>query len=328
MNGSHRDPLILDVDTGEDDALAILLAAKKRLSLPYIFTSYGNTTLENATRNSSRLLSLVQNHTTQVLPFSAAPLHPHPLEDVVAATADFVGQDGICQTPLPPATHDNIIHTSHPLATAVDLLRHTPPYDYIVTGPCTNLARLCQQLGSGINQYLNSITIMGGAIYTPGNKGPRDEQGRPYAEFNFYNDPLAVNIVLTTAGQAGIPVRLVSWDITATVTIPYDDIVRFQTTDSAGAFVIQLMRNFFVHYGLSHKRPFELNDPLTILAHLGLGSYRPLKITIATTKERYGHSHLDPQGSPISYWQPTVTECAQGTADILQTLHIGLETGD
>jgi inosine-uridine nucleoside N-ribohydrolase len=322
MNEPHHYPLILDVDTGEDDALAILLAVKKQLSLPYIFTSYGNTTLENATRNSSRLLSLVQNSTTQLLPFSRDPLNPHPLEDVVAATADFVGQDGICQTPLPPATHDNIIHTSDPLTTAANLLRHTPPYDYIITGPCTNLARLCQQFGTDINRYINSITIMGGALYTAGNSGPPNDQGQPCAEFNFYNDPLAVNIVLNTAGQAGIPIRLVSWDITATVTIPYADIARFQAADPAGAFVIQLMRNFFVHYGLSHERLFELNDPLTILAYLGLGNYRSVNIAISTAKERYGQSYPTPAGIPISYWQPTAAECAQGIADILQTLHI------
>jgi inosine-uridine nucleoside N-ribohydrolase len=42
--------LILDVDTGEDDALAILLAVRLGLPLAYVFTSYGNTTLANATR--------------------------------------------------------------------------------------------------------------------------------------------------------------------------------------------------------------------------------------------------------------------------------------
>jgi inosine-uridine nucleoside N-ribohydrolase len=322
MTPSQHYPLILDVDTGEDDALAILLAVKKQLSLPYIFSSYGNTTLENATRNSSRLLSLVQNSTTQVLPFSSNPLTPHPLEDVVAATTDFVGQDGICQTPLPPATHDNIIHTSDPLTTAANLLRHKPPYDYIVTGPCTNLARLCQLFGTDINRYLNSITIMGGALYAAGNSGLPNDEGQPCAEFNFYNDPLAVSIVLNISGQAGIPIRLISWDITATVTIPYADIARFQTADPAGAFAIQLMRNFFVQYGLSHKRPFELNDPLTILAYLGLGTYRSVNIDITIAKERYGQIYPTSEGIPISYWQPTAAECAQGIADILQTLHI------
>ena len=322
MANTPRYPLILDVDTGEDDALAILLAVKKQLALPYIFTSYGNTTLENATRNSSRLLSLVQNCTTQVLPFSGGPLSKHPLEDVVAATADFVGRDGICQTPLPPATHDNIIHTANPLTTAAALLSQTPPYDYIVTGPCTNLARLCQQFGSDISRYLHSITMMGGAVYSAGNSGPLNDQERPCAEFNFYNDPLAVRLVLATAAQAGIPVRLISWDITATVTIPYADIARFQATDPAGMFAIELMRNFFVHYGLSHERPFELNDPLTILAYLGLGSYQSIQIDIATHAERYGQSYPAPEGFPISFWQPTTAECAEGIADILQALQI------
>lgn len=51
--------MILDVDTGEDDALAIALAVRTGLPVKYIVSSYGNTTLENATANSAGVLQLL-----------------------------------------------------------------------------------------------------------------------------------------------------------------------------------------------------------------------------------------------------------------------------
>ena len=52
--------IILDVDTGEDDAIAILIAVMNKLPLTHTITSYGNTTLEHSTRNTGDILHLAQ----------------------------------------------------------------------------------------------------------------------------------------------------------------------------------------------------------------------------------------------------------------------------
>ena len=310
--------LILDVDTGEDDALAILLAARLGLPLAYVFTSYGNTSLANATRNSAGLLSLLNRPDIPVLPLATAPLQPHPREDLIAATSGFVGADGLCQTPLPPNRFDNILTVADPWAKAAAILQDEGPFTYFATGPCTNLARLCQHFGAEIQRYLPRVIIMGGAIRAPGNSGARNAAGAAAAEFNFYNDAEAVEIVL----QAGLRPELVTWDLTRQITIPPETVARLEADAAVGQFTIQLMRNFLAHYGLAHNRPFELNDPLTLLTYLGWGSLEPLQIKMDRSYDLYGRSYLADDGYPIQYWQLAEPDWQPAQQMILDTLGI------
>ena len=53
-------PVILDVDTGIDDAIAIMLAAKsKRMEIKAITTVFGNSTVDITTLNTLRVLELL-----------------------------------------------------------------------------------------------------------------------------------------------------------------------------------------------------------------------------------------------------------------------------
>lgn len=310
--------LILDVDTGEDDALAILLAVRMGLPLAYVFTSYGNTTLANATRNSAGLLSLLDRPDIPVLPLADTSLQPHPRENLIAATTGFVGADGLCQTPLPPNRFDNILQPADPWAKAAAILHDEGPFTYFATGPCTNLARLCQRLGPEIQRCIPRVIIMGGALLAPGNSGARDEAGKAAAEFNFYNDAEAVEIVL----QAGLAIELVSWDITRLVTLPPETVAGLQADEPVGQFAIQLMQNFLAHYGIAHNRPFELNDPLTLLTYLGWGHQEPLRIKMECAGDQYGRSYLAGDGYPISYWQLAEEDWDAAKQTILEALGV------
>ena len=64
-------------------------------------------------------------------------------------------------------------------------------------GPLTNLARLMQR-HPGALELAGSVAVMGGAVNTAGNVTPR-------AEFNFYSDPVAANLVVSS----GVPLTLV-----------------------------------------------------------------------------------------------------------------------
>src|SRR5437660_6901316 len=84
--------LILDCDTGEDDALAILLAIVNKLPMHHVVTSYGNTSIQNSTRNSARLLSLAGAEHVVVIQGSAHALRDHPIEKGGVSAKDFVGR--------------------------------------------------------------------------------------------------------------------------------------------------------------------------------------------------------------------------------------------
>lgn len=317
---SNPTPFILDCDTGEDDALAVLVSLQRDLQLAGVVTSYGNTSIEHATRNTSRLLSLGDRGDILVLRGSSQPLPGHLFPDKVTA-GDFVGKNGICNTELPESKFDNVEAPEEEVfpQRLLEIMKQHGSLDYVITGPCTNFARVLDADGDNVRKHVKNVYIMGGAIHTDGNTGPKNPNtGKPYAEFNFFCDPKAAQKVL----ESGIPTHLVSWDLTSTITVPYDEIKQFESDTAVGQFTIALMTNFFEYYGLAHDRKFELNDPVTLYARDGIGTATQKTITVLTDPDQYGRSVEDPSGSPIHYHQMNAEEIGHVVGDILTNLDI------
>lgn len=311
--------IILDCDTGEDDALAILVALANNLPLDYIITSYGNTSLKNSTANTANILGLAGNNHIKVLPFSRRALKPHLIERNVDA-ANFIGKNGLCNTIIPTTKVENILKglEKQQEKKLIEILKEQKSTDYIITGPCTNFAKVCLTLGSEIKQYVHALYIMGGSIHTHGNSGPIDKKGDQMAEFNFYCDPYAADIVL----NSGLPIYLITWDMTETIGIPFAWIQNFQSKIVSGKFVVQMMRNFFTYYGLDQNRDFELNDPVTILAQMGWGSYKKKKVRVLRTIDAFGKVILAKAGADINYFTLTKREKRKSIEKILGDLQI------
>jgi purine nucleosidase len=315
-------PCVLDVDTGEDDALALLLAVAYQLPLRAIVTSYGNTTLAHATANTAAILQLAGATHIPIVQGSETSLVPHPHPGAHLGAGDFVGSNGLCDVILPIAT-DVKIKTPHynQLADVLCALLDdsTERIRYVVTGPCTNLAHIVRQLGDHASAVIEEIVLMATALTVPGNSGPIDADGNQAAEFNCYCDAEAFAVVLAS----GIPVTVVSWDVTSTTTIPYSAVCGFVATTPTSMFVVQLMRAFLERYGLAHAREFELNDPLTIWAMQGYGRYRMVPVQIVTDSIGYGATHIDTKGVLVRYLEPfTDVERMIAIREILQQLGI------
>lgn len=313
---------VLDVDTGEDDALAILLAVAYQLPVRAVFTSYGNTSLAHATANTAAVLQLAGAIDIPVIQGCTAAIAPHPHADALLGAGDFVGSNGLCDVVLPEST-DIQIHTPSiaVLADALCAVRLSPMQRirYVVTGPCTNLAYILRQLGMRAHDVIEDIVIMGAAITVPGNSGPVGDDGIQHAEFNCYCDAVAFAEVLASK----LPITLVSWDVTSKVTIPYTDVLRFGVINEVSAFVVTLMKSFLERYGIAHQREFELNDPLTIWAITGSRRYRSLPVHVVTEGVRYGATVEDQSGTVVRYMEPlTEEEKADAIAEILCQLGV------
>ncbi len=293
--------IILDVDTGEDDAIAILIAVMNKLPLTHIITSYGNTTLEHSTRNTGDILHLAQADWVEVIKGASKPLQPHPFDSSTALAGDFVGKNGLCDITLEPNTTISIHSqdTSNFIKKMEDIFIEHGKTDYIITGPQTNFAILCKALGNRIQKYIDTVYIMGGAIHVPGNSGPDymkiDEQ---LAEFNIYCDPFATEIVL----NAGLKLRYITWDVCRDITIPYQQVQNFSSSTPVGKFTIELMKKFLLSYGIENHNDFELSDPITVLACMGYGEYRNIKILAKTDTEHYGQTIEDAKGISVEYF--------------------------
>ncbi|WP_243767377.1 nucleoside hydrolase [Paenibacillus agricola] len=154
--------MILDVDTGIDDALAIAYAvASPEIELLGITVTYGNTPLDNAFRNTCELLRMMGVDTPA---YRGAV---QPLSRPVEFSGIFHGKDGLGETlgevtePALSEMHavDFIIEQVH---------RFGKKLTIVTTGPVTNLA-LAMLKDPSIIALVGRVVIMGGAVMSPGN---------------------------------------------------------------------------------------------------------------------------------------------------------------
>lgn len=245
----------LDVDTGVDDALALILALRSpELDVKAITTVAGNAPVEACTRNTLLVLDLLQAPLTLAVAQGAA----QPLVATPLTASEVHGADGLGNV---SALYPRSARVLAPVDAAELLLRqireHTGALTLIATGPMTNLA-LAQTRDPGTFCQAKEIVQMGGAVAVPGNASH-------VAEFNFYVDPAAAAQVVSS----GVPLRLLPLDVTEHLVLLRSELRRLaRERDSA---VFQFVRECTVLYFDFHQRMRNVNggylhDPAAVAA--------------------------------------------------------------
>lgn len=185
--------LIIDCDPGHDDAMAILYAAA-HLELVAITTVFGNTSLENATRNALSICALGGLDVPVAMGMSEPMVAPRP------AAADIHGKTGIDGAHLPPPSRDAV--SQHAVQLIIEEARaHPGEVTLAPIGPLTNIA-MALKTEPRLAGWLAGITLMGGST-TGGNI-------TAMAEFNMFCDPEAAAVVFA----CGAPIRMAGLNIT------------------------------------------------------------------------------------------------------------------
>ncbi len=190
-------PVILDMDPGVDDALAILLALKSpELEVVGLTTVNGNVALRHGARNALRVLGLAGRTDIPVHAGASRPLVRSPIH------AEMVhGQDGLGDVGVPDAGRE--VDSEDAVGFLSRMLVAKPgEVALIATGPLTNLA-LAERQTPGILKKTREVIVMGGAVREQGN-------ATPTGEFNFVADPHAAREVL----RSGANLTLVPLDVT------------------------------------------------------------------------------------------------------------------
>lgn len=205
MFATASSPLLVDCDTGIDDALALLyLCHSPGTDMRAITTGGGNTSAAWAARNTLQVLRVAGRSDIPV-----AVGADDTLRGRVRGTARFVhGDNGIGDVQLPePSTTpdarsaaDLIIATAHEAGGELDIL---------ATAPLTNLA-VALRKDPKLPELIRHVTIMGGAVHHPGNI-------TAVAEANIGNDP-----------EAAAQVLRADWDVTV---VPLDVTMSEQLTE-------------------------------------------------------------------------------------------------
>ena len=200
--------ILLDTDTGVDDALAIILALNSsELQVEAITTVSGNVHVELCTRNvlitleamELREYPIVAKGEAQPLikPFVNAE-HVHG-SDGLGGITELLASDGERCYPHPEPRLSPV--------SAVDLIielagRYPDELVLVPLGPLTNIAKAMIKNPARMRN-IREIVLMGGVFETYGNVTTT-------AEFNIFVDPHAAQLVL----DFGIPVTIVPLDVT------------------------------------------------------------------------------------------------------------------
>jgi len=259
-------PVILDVDPGHDDAVALMLACgHPDLDLLAVTTVAGNVTIEKTTRNALRVLSLVG--CTDVPVGVGAP---EPLERPLHTAEDIHGKSGLDgPEEIPHAGFEP--DESGAVALIADTLRaSTEPVTLIPVGPLTNIAAFLRE-HPGLKDRVARISLMGGSMGL-GNTTPA-------AEFNIYVDPEAAREVF----ESGLPITMSGLDVTHQAGAGPRERARLRATGRVGHVVAGFLDFFATTYEsvFGFDAP-PLHDPVAVAAVLepGLLKTRPMRVDI------------------------------------------------
>lgn len=246
--------MILDLDTGVDDALAIAYAlADPEVDLIGIVSSYGNNLLDVCAENSLKLLELLGHTDIPVfkgLPHSCTTDH----FDVMQVSKDIHGDNGIGDVELPAPSRaleeqsgvDFYIEAAHKYGK--DLI-------IIPTGPMTNLAAALKK-DPEIADLIGNVTFMGGALTVEGNV-------TPVAEANINQDPKAADEVM----KSNLPLTMVGLDVTLRTLLTKNETKQWRELGTASGKVFADITDFYIdaYYNLNiDKRGCALHDPLAV----------------------------------------------------------------
>ncbi len=185
-----RQRLLLDVDTGIDDAVALLyLLATPGVTIEGITCTAGNVGARQVATNNLALLELCGHSGVEVAIGSEVPL-----EIPLVTTEETHGDQGIGYAVLPVPR--GRISGRHAVDVWLEAVRcHPGQVTGVVTGPLTNFA-LALRAEPELPMLLKGLVIMGGAFHHPGNT-------TPVAEWNTHVDPHAAKEVF--AAYEGLP---------------------------------------------------------------------------------------------------------------------------
>jgi purine nucleosidase len=283
--------VLIDCDPGHDDAIALLLAlARPEWTVESVSIVAGNTTLPNAVRAATQVLTVAGR--------TDVPVHAGmdaPLERPLRTAAHVHGESGIEGPVLPePAVAPRPEHAVDLLVRRLGRARDEGrPVEVAATGPLTNLGAALRR-DPTIARGISRLVVMGGAI-TEGNVTPA-------AEFNIWVDPEAAAEVF----DADVEVTMVGLDVTHRAILPT---ARFQElrdlATPVGTLAAELC-DFFLRF---HARTYGLDgvpihDACAVAALLDptLVETRHLRVDVETTSR-----HCDGR-TVVDLWSVTGRE--------------------
>ncbi|WP_104161577.1 nucleoside hydrolase [Arthrobacter sp. ZGTC212] len=235
--------VIADVDTGMDDALALVfLARDPRIDLLAVTCVAGNTDVDQVVRNTLDVLHAAGAGSVPVARGAERPLLNEPRN-----AHAFHGTNGLGGLELPRSPH------SPAAMAAIELLHRTVedspvPVTLLALGPLTNVALFLRAYPATARK-LDRIVFMGGSAGI-GN-------ATSHAEFNAWHDPEALAMVI----HSGIPTVMYGLDVFVQATLePAQYLPLARSNDDGVRLVGDILTVGGLRGGGTDSKPVTIGD--------------------------------------------------------------------
>ena len=263
--------VILDVDPGIDDAMALCLAlSDPELEVVAVTAVGGNVSPAQATRNVQAIIERLDPPRWPRLGAASEP-------DLRLAVdrRSLYGSDGLGGTAFAVAERQHLLPSEKVIC---DQVRDAPHSVTIVSlGPLTNIARAFIR-DPELPTLVGRIVIMGGTVAGPGNITPA-------AEFNMFCDPAAAQTVFRSPSTK----TLIPLDVTNQIELSYD---LFNKLPDESGKIGRLLRLLLPAAFRGYRRQFGLegihvHDTVTLMAvvHPELFTYQEMAGEVETMGE-------------------------------------------
>ena len=258
--------VILDVDTGSDDAVAIITAllSPEEFDVLGICTVNGNREVRLTTDNTLRVLDLLGMPQIPVFKGCEFPmvstLKPGRKPTIPWREGMMTGIEALVH-----GDHLEIPETdlkeqdTCAVSWLVDTLLHTKEkITLIPVGPLTNIA-MAMRVDARICENIEEIMIMGGGFIT--------NNSSAVSEYNIWVDPEAMEVVL----QSGCKITLVPLDATheAYLTVKDAEVLRSygtKTADAVAAIIEKRSRGYANDVDMKEYAAAPIHDALAVCA--------------------------------------------------------------
>ncbi|MGD8683026.1 MAG: nucleoside hydrolase [Chloroflexota bacterium] len=279
MTTTDRTPLLIDCDTGIDDALALLYAcASTDAEIVGVGCVAGNVELPHVVRNTLAVLELAGRTDVEV-----AAGRDTPIARPLRTAADTHGPTGLGYADLPsPSTRPG----PRDAAQLIVARAHERPGELtlVTLGPLSNVAEALEREPS-LPSLLRRLVMMVGAYRVPGNTAPT-------MEWNAGVDPEALSATIDGWAAAGGPRPLAfGLDVTERAKLTPDHLRRL--ADAAGSAddpVVRFLEDALRFYFEFHSRydgfyGAFIHDALVVAAALEPGLARSKALAVEVELE-------------------------------------------
>lgn len=254
-------PIIIDCDTGTDDAVALVAALyTPEFDLRAITTVNGNVALKYTSQNTLNLVRYLGFDTKVAVGAS------HPILNTNAYAATFThGNTGMGTIVLPKT--DELFYEKNAVETIIEEARACQGELILVPiGPMTNIAQAIMVYPE-LKTLVKKIVFMGGSM-VGGNITTT-------AEFNAWCDPEALSIVL----NSGIPCMMIGLDVTTKAILNQEEADYFRGLGTDAGHLVADLLEFMIE---RHQRGGE-----DVLMHDGLAVATVVEPDVVQCKSYY-----------------------------------------